>query len=415
LYFVLSAMAVAFVVGWSFLNRIKPHFNNEILPNLSQYIQYIVLDIGSPPDLNKARSLTDKLPFQMRIEGPDINWSSSPGLHTIDTYRFSPAPYPYQNYSVSRQERYHYITLYKGKYQYLFAVKNSFKSGSSYRHWLLFALLASILLMLYLSIRRLFSPIREISQHLKKIGTGQLDLPIEIKGTGELVQLAQGINDMTVDIQSMLENKAGLLLAISHELRSPMTRMRINLELLDDEDKRLVLIQDLREMEELVAAILESERLNKRQAKLNRCHFDIAELVNSVIEQHFSSFLISKDLPSIMVNLDATRIKLLARNLLDNACRYSLGTDKAVEVKLRCEENSLVFIVVDRGPGVAAEDLTHLTEPFYRTDGARQRKTGGYGLGLYLCRLIAEAHDGELHLESELGRGMAVVVRIPMS
>lgn len=414
LYFVISALAVAIVLGWNFASRIKPHFENEILPNLSQYLQYLVQDIGSPPNLEKARSLTDRLQFEIRIEGVGVEWSSTPRLRPIDAYRFEPAPFPYQKYSISRRDRDHLLLLEVEQYRYLFSVKNSFRSGSRYRHWLLFVLLAGILVILYLASRRLFSPVSDISQHVKKIGDGQLDQPVEVRGKGELAQLAQGINDMTVEIKSMLESKAGLLLAISHELRSPITRMRINLELLDDVEKRQVLVQDVQEMEELVSTILESERLNTRHASLNRSYFDMAEPVSMIIDQQFDACLIDKKLCSVMVNLDEVRIKLLIRNIIDNACRHSLDSNKAVEVELGLENNMLFFSVVDYGPGVDAKDLAHLTEPFYRADSARLRNTGGYGLGLYLCRLIVEAHGGKLELASETGQGMTVIVRIPV-
>ncbi len=414
LYFVISALAVALVLGWNFANRIKPHFINEVLPNLSQYIQYLVHDIGSPPNLEKARSLSEKLQFNLRIEGIGVNWSSTPRLLPIDTYYLESAPYPYQKYSISRRERDHLLLLEVEQFQYMFSVKNSFRSGSRYRHWLLFILLAGILVILYLASRRLFSPVSDISRHVKKLGEGQLDQSIEVRGKGELAQLALGINDMTVEIKSMLESKAGLLLAISHELRSPITRMRINLELLDDDESRQVLVQDLREMEELVSAILESERLNTRHASLNRSNFEMDDLVNSIIDQHFDTCPISRKLSSVKVNLDEVRIKLLVRNIIDNACRHSLDSNQAVEVELELEDDILVYRVTDFGPGVEANDLAHLTEPFYRADSARQRNTGGYGLGLYLCRLIVEAHGGNLEIQSISGQGMTVIVRIPV-
>ncbi len=414
LYFVISALAVAIVLGWNFASRIKPHFENEILPNLSQYLQYLVQDIASPPDLEKARSLTDRLQFELRIEGSGVEWSSTTRLQPIDSYRFKAAPYPYQKYSISHQDRDHLLLLETAQYRYLFSVNNSFKSGSVHRHRLLFFLLAGILLVLYLASRRLFSPVSDISQHVKQIGEGRLDQSIEVNGNDELARLARGINAMTVEIKSMLEGKAGLLLAISHELRSPITRMRINLELLDDDEKRRVLVQDLQEMEELVSTILESERLNTRHACLNRSCFDMAEVVREVIEQQFETCFISKNLSSVKVNFDEVRMKLLVKNIIENACRHSSDSNQAVEVKLGLEEKMLIFSVSDYGPGVEARDLEHLTEPFYRADSARLRNTGGYGLGLYLCRLIVEAHGGKLELASELGQGMNVTVRIPI-
>jgi len=415
LYFALSALTIAIVLGWNFASRIKPHFENEILPNLSQYIQYLVLDVGTPPDLDKARKLTASLPFELRIEGHGVNWSSSGLLRSINQYHFYTAPYPYQQYQLTRQKGKHLLLLEKQGYRYLFAVESSFRSSLRSRQWLLFTLLAGILILLYLGIRRLFYPLSEISAHLKKIGSGQFDETISVSGKGELVELAEGINRMSGDIKSMLESKASMLLAISHELRSPITRMRINLELMEASEARQTLINDLQEMEELISAILESEKLNNRHAVLNRSKFDLAASIDSIINQFFPECEIAKDLSPMEVILDEVRIRLLVKNLLDNACRYSRNSSKAVKISLTQKGQDILLAVTDQGPGVSAEDLPHITEPFFRTDGARLRKTGGYGLGLYLCRLIAEAHDGELVIESKSGEGMTVYLKLPIA
>jgi len=414
LYFTLSALAIAIVLGWNFANRIKPHFENEILPNLSQYIQYLVLDVGTPPDLDKARSLTASLPFELRIEGPGVNWSSTVLLRPVDQYRFKTAPYPYRQYQITRQRSENLLMLEKQGYRYLFAVESSFRSSFRSRQWLLFTLLAGILILLYFGIRRLFNPLSDISAHLKKIGSGQLDETIEVSGKGELAALAAGINHMSGEIKSMLESKAGMLLAISHELRSPITRMRINLELIEETEAQQTLINDLQEMEELISALLESEKLNNRHAILNRSQFDLAASIDSIVDQYFPDCDIDMDLSPMPVTLDEVRIRLLVKNLLDNACRYSGSSGKAVKISLTQLDQQLLLTVADQGPGVSAKDLPHITEPFYRTDGARLRKTGGYGLGLYLCRLIAEAHDGELVIESKLGEGMRVCLKLPV-
>jgi len=415
LYFVISAVAVALVLGWNFANRIKPRFENEVLPNLAQYIQYLVSDIGAPPDINKALSLTEKLPFEMRIEGPRVNWASVDDLKEIRHYHFRTAPYPYQNYNISRRHRDHLLLVERGNFQYLFSVDNSFGSGSRDRHWFLFLLLGGILLLLYFAIRRLFRPLGDISRHLKRIGSGELDESLDIKGKGEIAQLGQGINQMSVEIKSMLESKAGLLLAISHELRSPVTRMRVNLELLEEDVIREALIQDIQEMEELVSGILESERLNTRHAVLNRTNFDFAEIIRSVIDRYFNECLIETNLSTTPVNMDEVRIRLLLKNLIDNACRYSVDSSLPVSISLQADDDKVKLSVVDHGPGISAEDLSHITEPFYRADAGRLRKTGGYGLGLYLCKLIVEAHQGRLDIKSNDGHGLLVIVEFPLN
>jgi signal transduction histidine kinase len=141
---------------------------------------------------------------------------------------------------------------------------------------------------------------------------------------------------------------------------------------------------------------------------------DLAETIEDVIKEFFPIANISQELTSASVFFDKVRMHLLIKNLLDNACRYSANENTAVEIKLEHQSDSLVLQVSDQGPGIDEEDLRHITEPFYRADAARQRITGGYGLGLYLCRLIVEAHAGSIEIQSSPGKGTRVIVRLPL-
>ena len=112
-YFLVSMLALAVILGISFAQRIKPHVQNEILPNVERYIEYLIEDIGNPPDLVIAQQLADQLPFEIRIEGQGIDWSSSPGLRAIKTYEFEPAPHPYDNVYLSHHRRDQFLLIQK--------------------------------------------------------------------------------------------------------------------------------------------------------------------------------------------------------------------------------------------------------------------------------------------------------------
>jgi len=415
LYFVISMVIVAIILSISFTSRIKPHLKNDLLPNLARYIEYVVDDIGSPPDLEKARSLAFELPFEIRIEGPGTDWSSQSNIQSISAHELERATPPYQKYYIGAKHDSFFVMVDKQGFSYLFVVDSDLHTGSRKRHWILFILLGGTLIGLYAVIRRMFRPIARISQQVSKIGAGELDAAIELRGEDELAQLARGIDRMSQQIKTMLESKAGLLLAISHELRSPITRMRVNLELLDDSDTRKSLIEDVREMETLVSTIVESERLNTNHAPLNRVKLDMAETINEVLKDYFAEDGIRQELVPVVGYFDQLRVQLLVKNLLDNACRYSIGSDIPVEIKLQRQADYLIMEVIDHGPGIDASDLEHITEPFYRADTARQRSTGGYGLGLYLCKLIVEAHAGAIEIQSSPGQGTRVIVRLPIS
>jgi signal transduction histidine kinase len=414
LYFTLSILALAVILAISFSQRLRPHVQQQVLPNIERYLDYLISDIGNPPDLVVAQQLADDLPFEIRIEGQGSNWASSPAIKPISSYRFEAAPPPYDHVHYSHQRRTELLLIKRNGLQYLFVVEDSFRRGAERRHGLLFIGLAAILLVLYLGIRRLFRPIAVMSEQVRRIGEGDLQQSVEVENKGELGLLAAGINRMSRQIKSMLESKSGLLLAISHELRSPLTRMRVNLELLDDDELRHKLVDDTREMETLIGAILESEKLNSSHAPLSLSQVQLVELIEEVVANHPQHNRIDMRLTPIELAVDELRCKLLLKNLIDNALQYSRDPEAHITIELRSEQDAAILQVVDQGIGIAAADIPRLTEAFYRPDSARQRNTGGYGLGLYLCQLIVAAHGGVLRIESEPGKGTRVVVRLPV-
>jgi signal transduction histidine kinase len=220
------------------------------------------------------------------------------------------------------------------------------------------------------------------------------------------------------DIRQMLDAKRALLLAISHELRSPLTRARLNTELLPETPDVLpardALLRDLADMRDLITDLLESERLASPHAALHREPVDLAALAGEVVASLEGAPAVkltaASDLPTLV--LDRTRIRLLLRNLLDNALRHSVDAPHPPEIDLRAEGSGLRITVRDHGPGVPDDQLPHLAQPFYRPDAARERATGGVGLGLYLCKLVAQAHGGTFTVRNALP-GLEVVVTLP--
>ena len=170
-------------------------------------------------------------------------------------------------------------------------------------------------------------------------------------------------------------------------------------------------------MRDLITDLLESERLaGGGHAALNTETSDLNALVAEVIDSRFAGD-VNVELDSTLppVPLDRTRIRLLLRNLIDNALRHSSpeGTPAAPTVTTLYRDDRIVLRVRDHGPGVDEAQLAHLGEAFYRTDSARQRSTGGFGLGLYLCRLVAQAHGGTLAARNAQP-GLEVEVTLPL-
>jgi signal transduction histidine kinase len=265
-------------------------------------------------------------------------------------------------------------------------------------------------------------PLQDIGAGVLAFGQGRFDTPIPVRRHDELGDLASRINGMATSLQGMLDAKRALLLAMSHELRSPLTRARVNAELLDDSAERSALLRDLGEMRELITSLLESERLAagpQRTAGRSRGPGRLGARGGSghaALPGAPAVTLQVLDHPA-PVQADPTRLRLLLRNLLENALRHGAdpgtptGRPTAPTLFLRRESDGrLALGVRDFGPGVPADQLAQLAQAFYRPDSARTRASGGVGLGLYLCRLVAQAHGGELRIRrAEPGLEVAMV------
>ena len=277
--------------------------------------------------------------------------------------------------------------------------------------------LALLLGLCYLAIKHLLKPIGRLQVAVQRISNGDFSARTNIRGSNDLAVLAQSVDSMSGRIQQMLDAKRELLLAISHELRSPLTRARVAAELLGPSRNQRKLIVDIDEMEKLIARLVESERL-QTHAVLNLKDVDIGELVSHSVNSFESTIIWSAPPTPLIMHVDESRLQVLLRNLIENALKHgspSANTVATVRITLDSDESELTLTVSDSGPGIGSEHLSSVTEPFYRPDGSRTRKTGGFGLGLHLCKRIVEAHGGELLIDSpgSDGTGVRVTVILP--
>ncbi|MEJ7687112.1 MAG: ATP-binding protein [Variovorax sp.] len=404
--FVLLAMAMAAVFLGGMQRAFSTGWREAARPLVNDYMDRLVAEIGTPPDVARAEAIVARLPVSIRIEGPQVNWRSHPdrrpssrgfGSRGGDWLARSTADGHRVNFGLGTlpwQREPHGIG------------------------WITLALLLALIVLAYAYVRRLLRPLDDIRAGAERFGRGTFDQPIPLRRRDELGDLAKRINTMAHDIQAMLDAKRGLLLALSHELRSPLTRARLNAELLpatpEGETERAALLRDLAEMRDLISDLLESERLASPHAAVQREPIDLAALVRDVAQEHSQGQRVVVDLATdlLPIALDRSRIRLLVRNLLDNALHYGADASQPPRVTLRASKQGIELEVRDFGPGVDAAQLDRLTEPFYRTDSARQRSTGGVGLGMYLCRLVAEAHGGTLTLRNAQP-GLAVTAVFP--
>lgn len=421
--FLLLAVALSLTFIGGMQRAMSLGWRDAARPLVVDYVDHLVADLGSPPQVDKAQALVQRLPITLRITGPQVNWVSDPPPHAERGWRRHPAQVQTQTQTQTQAEGEgdspllqrdtadgHHIelglNLGRGQYQ-------PRRIG-----WFTLGALLLLTAGTYLYLRRLLRPLDDIRAGARRFGQGDFALPIPLRGHNELAALATDVNTMAQGLHGMLDAKRGLLLAISHELRSPLTRARLNTELLPDSAEaqplREALTRDLALMRDLISDLLESERLGQGHAALHLEPTALPVLVNEVLAQLDGAGAIERQLPTSMplLKLDPARLRLLVRNLLDNALRHSTQAPRPPVIALRAEGPSWVLSVRDFGPGVPNEVLPHLAEPFYRPDAARERSSGGVGLGLYLCRLVAEAHGAQWQVRNA-GPGLEVRVTLP--
>lgn len=246
-------------------------------------------------------------------------------------------------------------------------------------------------------IRHMVGPLHALAEGAEAFGRGEFEHRVPVIHRDEIGDLALRFNQMAADIQAMLDGKRALLLAMSHELRSPLTRARLHAELVGEGESRDALLQELAQMRDLITALLESERLGSGHSALQLSECDLAELAREQAQPGVE-LQIEPGLPTL--RLDRLRVQLLLRNLVHNALRHNDAERGAVLVSLSRAGDGVRLSVRDFGPGVPPESLAQLGQPFYRPDAARTRNEGGVGLGLCLCRLVAEAHGSQLELRN---------------
>ena len=396
LVFLLLALTTTAIFLAGTQRAIGMGWRQAVAPLLGDYVDRLVAEIGSPPSVERAKALTARLPLSVRIDGPAVHWSSSGKKQYRDDWddpgewRRDSGPRLLERVTADG----HRVVLGLGDL--------SWKSQPRLIGWFTLGMLLVITALAYGYLRRLLRPLDDIRAGAQRFGRGAFDQPIAVRWRDELGDLAAQINTMAQDIQKMLDGKRALLLAISHELRSPLTRARLNAELLPEvaetQGTREALLRDLAEMRDLITDLLESERLSDAHVALHLERVDIANLVHEVLTSRsaFAPVRVEIDGDARALVVDQSRFRLALRNLLDNALRYGGEGRDAPTLSLAVQARCLKLVVRDFGPGVKPEQLPHLAEPFYRTDTARQRSTGGVGLGLYLSRLVAQAHGGSL-------------------
>ena len=397
--------------------------------HLSLHVDYVRRDLGNPPRIASAIAITQKVPIDIRITGPDLEWASSPGFPPLadlefgDSDVFQPATAEWlrgvEGVQFAEYRGHGFLRFEQGPYTVVVASPRIADQVVERRLTPIIVGFGLVLVALtYLAVRWLFLPIGAIRDGARRIGDGHLEHRIVVARNDQLGDLAADVNRMADDVQRMLDAKRQLLLGISHELRSPLSRIRLALAVAGDTPDNQGVRDDVAQMDKIIATLLEAERLNTRHATLRITSVPARQLIDRMIGDYFSAererIRVSGPV-DLRVRVDEPRVMLMLKNLVSNSLRYTPADHGTVDIDFDAREGRWRVSVSDQGPGIAPDQALHIGEPFYRGDPSRARDTGGSGLGLYLARLIAGAHGGTLELDRSFVGGTRFVAELPLN
>jgi signal transduction histidine kinase len=255
----------------------------------------------------------------------------------------------------------------------------------------------------------LTAPIGAFASAADRLGRDPNAAPLALTGPAEIRLAARAFDIMQTRLQRYIADRTSMLAAISHDLRTPLARVRFKMERASDE-LRASVGADLEEMEAMISAVLGFVRHASEVRE--RGALDLLSVLECAVDDAVAAGGAASlgGAVTVVVEADDLALKRLFANLIDNAIKYGAAAD----VRLTARDGAAVVEITDRGPGLSDGELERVFEPFYRAEPSRNRETGGMGLGLAVARSIARAHGGDVTLSSTAG-GLTAIVRLPLA
>lgn len=270
---------------------------------------------------------------------------------------------------------------------------------------------AFVVLLSIWALRRLTAPYRALESAVRRIGEDLKSPPLPLRGSSEYKSAARAVNAMQARLKEYVEDRELLAAALAHDLRTPLTRIRLRIELLRSSALRTALMHNLADIEAISTSVLDFATYEANGEALER--IDFWSLVDSIADA--SSHVVfegawhhSRDM---ICNGETVALRRCIGNLIDNAVKYG---GKA-RLSLTRNDNWISLRVDDDGPGIPAAQLETIFRPFTRVEGSRNRQSGGFGLGLTIARNVARRFGGDVVLENRKGGGLRAELTIPLA
>jgi signal transduction histidine kinase len=411
-----AGLAVNLVVGGFFWMH-RSAAGRVLHKNVLQYLNYIITDLGAPPSLERAKQVADQASLRIYFEGANRSWATASEIYDFQKARWrswSKKPL----IRIGRYRGHHFVEIDHAAGRFVFGLDKSIEMDTEKGRLvvILLSLLTLIFIGAFLSIRWILKPVRWLDKGVREVSRGNLKHRVPLKRSDELRDLAEAFNNMTDRIRNMLHTKERLLLDVSHELRSPLTRVKVALEFLPQGKARESIAGDISEMEKMIKGILETARMHHLHGELKLQRIKLLNLLEEVLpdlEHQPPGIQCETVSERLEINVDPGQIKTVFQNILANAIKFSDAESDPVRITIKQAPRYTVVQIIDSGIGIPPGELAFIFEPFYRVDKSRSKDTGGYGLGLSLCKTIMDAHDGKIEVASEPGKGTTVSLFFP--
>ena len=278
--------------------------------------------------------------------------------------------------------------------------------------------LTLILSLTFIIIRGFLQPIQNIIRHVKKLKRGTLNEKIPVTSNDELGKLSETINKMTEDINLLVNQKQNLLIDVSHELKTPLTRLKFivaNMQLSSEDS--ININKEINFLQDMISNMLLSDKLSTPYIEdLEKKEIVLEKLIQSACDMFYQidtklKIIKNSDLNTVIV-ADPYKLSLAIKNLIDNALKYG-NPNKLIELTVYNQKNTIEICVQDFGKGIKKEHINEIIKPLYRGRAAKEKSKTGFGLGLAITKKIVEAHNGFLKIESQEGEGSKFILVLP--
>jgi len=277
--------------------------------------------------------------------------------------------------------------------------------------WIVLIVLGSTLVSIFAA-SKIINPLQLLEDAVGRIGADGLLPPIPETGSGEVRATAQALNTLSARLKTAMESRMRLVAAAGHDLRTPMTRMRLRAEFIPDEAEREKWFADLEELDAIAdsAIRLVREEVDKDSSQPVRLDVLLREVADELI--HLGYKVVPPSLPAMKVSAGPLALKRALRNLIINAATHGGGAT----IELACEGEHAIVQIRDKGPGIPEELIGHVFEPFFRVDAARRKTMPGAGLGLAIAREIIERFGGAITIANGTKpKGLVQTLRFPLA